>query len=205
MSKQKYNHKTLYTKTCVDNILKIYDNDTSTANVDNWYLKANDFAKTLSQRYDVQLSKVCGVIAALSPLKKWSENKRIAESFLLNGNAYHTKTMKDKAKSILKSDGGTSTIVDILNGDKITSFFLNILEPNNGNVVTIDRHALDICLGVYQGNVERRMTSNQYLFFVKCYLIAANERNLTPSEIQAVTWVKWRDINQEERYKDVPF
>jgi len=205
MAKQKFNKKTLYTKTCVDNILSIYDQDFNVETT-NWYLEAHTFAESLALNHNVELLKVCGIIAAFSPLKEWNQNKSIVRDFLKTGKAKHTGVFVDKAQDILECTGEQSEIADILRGNKITSFFLNIAFPFNTSIVTIDRHAQDICLGQICLENKRKMTSGQYEFFVNCFTIAANYRDVTPSSMQAITWVKWRILKKKDVQEvDLPF
>lgn len=210
--KQKFKNKTLYTKTTVDNILRVYDeaNDKS-----DWYQDAHDFANKQAGKYvydggrtnslSEARAKVCGIIAALSPLKSWQENKNITISFLRDGKGKHTKLFKDKAQAILDSNGDVDEIATILNGNKITSFFLNILNPQTSQAVTVDRHAISVALNK---NVtgDYSMTVNQYEFFQNCYRTAASKRGIRPLQMQAVTWVQWRIAKKETTdLTDVPF
>lgn len=212
--KQKFKHKTQYTKTVVDRILGVYDRATYK---DDWYQEANMFAQELAYRYvfiggrtdsfKQSVAKVCGIIAALSPLKSWEENKRITITFLRDGKANHTPTFNKKAQDILDSDGQADTIATILNGNKITSFFLNILNPQTSQAVTIDRHAVSIALDEYVTD-NYAMTQNQYNFFQNCYRVAAQMRGVRPLQMQAVTWVQWRidkNVEQPQDFSDVPF
>jgi hypothetical protein len=202
MGKQKFKGKTLYTKTVVRNILAIYDLCGAPS---LWYQDANKFAQSLSSSTGYDLSKVCGVIAALSPLKSWDQNKIIARSFLTGGPCKHTGVMKAKASAILKSSGSAEDIAEILKGNKIVSFFLNILRPETNNDVTIDRHALAVALGRNMKDNEQQISDKQYLFFVNCYRIAAEMRNVTPMFMQSATWEKWRELKAETKFVDVPF
>lgn len=210
MKPQKFKGRKLSHTSLVNNILKIYD-DAPTKK--DWYVEANNFANYVwmkyyhknDEGYPVTMAKICGVIAALSPLKSWEENKRIAVKFITTGKCEHTGTMKDKAKRILESNGDQDVIAGILNGNKITAFFLNMVNPKTSNVVTIDRHAQDIALGEYLNDASRSMTSKQYEFFQHCYVIAANKRDVRPSMMQSVTWEHWRQLKKQEEFKDVPF
>lgn len=193
MSKQKFQNKTLYTKRCVDNILAVYDQATEEDKFD-WYFDARQFARTLAAIYFVDYYKVCGIIAAISPQTNWKLNKKLAEEFINTGKAKHTGMFLSKAEDILNGSGSPEDICDVLNGNKITSFFLNIAFPNDIQTVTIDRHAQDIALGGELDNNKRSMTLNQYNFFSNCYRIAAGMRSLPPYMMQSVTWVKWRKL-----------
>jgi len=200
--KQKFKGKTLYTKTVVRRIMEVYDKAT---NRKDWYKEANDFAFTLSYKIWDKTpatrkkahAKVCGVIAAFSPLKSWDENMVIANLFIKTGQIKHTKTMGNKAKDILISDGEVDTISEILNGNKITSFFLNILNPSDSQAVTIDRHAISIAIG-YSITDNFQMTGKQYEFFSNCYRIASQKAGILPLQMQAITWTKWREMKKEK-------
>jgi hypothetical protein len=194
--KQVFKGKTLYTKTVVRRITEVYNQATDH---NDWYKEANDFAFQLSYRlWDKDPAtrkqahaKACGIIAALSPLKSWDENMNIAKLFVLTGQVKHTAVMGQKAKDILSSDGSLETISTILNGSKITSFFLNIYRPSTSQAVTIDRHAISIALG-YSITDNFSMTSKQYEFFQNCYRIASLNASIKPLQMQAITWVEWR-------------
>ena len=201
MSKQKFKGKTLYTKTSVRNIIKIYELCEAPT---QWYQDANLYAAKLAQEYNYTTAQICGVIAAFSPLKSWTENKVITELYLKSGKCKHTKTMKNKAAAILKTTD-IEEIAVILNGNKITSFFLNMLQPNNTEAVTIDRHAIAIILGRPIKENEGNFTDKQYLFFVNCYKIAAKKLDIVPSLLQSATWEKWRELKKEENFLEVPF
>ena len=208
--KQRFNNQVLTMTKTVNNILRVFDE--ADCNGYDWYIQAHEFARGLAGKYllpkkdaDKQaLTKVCGIIASLSPLKTWEQNKIIAEGFLRDGKVKHIKLFKGKAKDILLSDGNIDTVAEILNGNKITSFFLNILDPYNNTAVTIDRHAVSIAIGE---NIDPVMTDNQYEFFVNAYRIAATKRNVRPSQMQAITWVKWRELKGyvEPMEDDLPF
>lgn len=199
--KQKFKGKTLYTKTVVRRIIEVYNKATDKK---DWYQEANNFTFTLSYKIwdknpETQKkahAKVCGIIAAFSPLKSWNQNMLIAKLFVETGQMKHTKTMGDKAKEILDSDGEVDTISEILNGNKITSFFLNILNPSNSQAVTIDRHAISIALG-YSITDNFQMTEKQYEFFSNCYRIASQKAGILPLQMQAITWTKWREMKKK--------
>lgn len=194
MKTQQFKGQKLTTTKCVNNILKVYHRNESPT---NWYEEAHDYAYILAHEFyvllkGIHIAKTAGIIAALSPLKSWDLNMQLAKDFLKTGTCGHTKTMVNKAKAILESDGNIDTICDILNGNKITSFFLNIYNPDTSNVVTIDRHAMDIALGSVQNEDKRSMTVAQYEFFQNCYIVAANKLGVMPHYVQSVTWEQWR-------------
>lgn len=202
---QKFKGSTLKLRKCVKNIVEVYNSSDKFISFD-WYQDANNFANRLSIQYGVSLSVACGVIAALSPLKPWNENKLIAEGFLRNGKGKHTKVMLDKARQIKLSDDSIEAICEILNGNKITSFFVNIYSPRLSNSITIDRHAISIVLGRNITNFEGvNITLKQYLFFVNAYKLAGVKLGVDAIRVQSVTWQNWREAKVNKDNQDVPF
>jgi hypothetical protein len=190
MTTQKFKGHVLKQSEVVNNICKVY-NDAPDKDF-NWYADANLFASQLADKHGCTWMQAAGIVAALSPQKSWDENKKLANDFLQTGKAGHTGTMIAKCKSILQVNDMES-ICEILNGPKITSFFINIHFPDQRQVVTIDRHAQDIAFGQVL-DVSRSMTPLQYQFFINCYLIAGQRLNVPGYQVQAVTWVHWRNV-----------
>lgn len=207
--KQRFKGEVLTTTKTVNKIVKMYNQSVDKEGL-NWYNEANDFAEHTAMlflhesvedylkdsHFKTKINKVCGIIAALSPLKSWEENKRITITFLKEGKSYHTKVMTAKAKAILESNGELDTIASILGGSKITSFFLNIVNPETDNGVTIDRHAVSLAVGKELQGSALQMSLGQYNFFVNAYRIAANKLGVKPLQVQAVTWVEWRKFKK---------
>lgn len=207
VNKQKFKGTTLYRKRCVDNILNIFNNPDFEGDFD-WYKEANRFANDLANKFGLTSLQVAGIIASLSPLKSWDENKKIAEQFLRNGNGKHTKAMKDKARNIKEYNSSMQRefILATLNGNKISSFFVNIAYPNEPTHVTIDRHAIAVCLNrPIKENEGAGITDKQYEFLASCYRQAGEILGLLPNQVQSVTWVKWRQIKNANKFNEVPF
>ena len=115
----------------------------------DWYKNANKLAEIMADVQDTQMTKVVGVIAALSPLKTWEQNLVCAREFIMTGDTGHMKQFIQKARDIVKSDGSDEEILDILNGRKISAFYLNIMYYDKADYLTIDRHALSVALGYW--------------------------------------------------------
>ena len=50
----------------------------------NWYEEAYQFAVNLSEQFKKPVIQTAGILSALSPLKSWQENKRIANANIKN-------------------------------------------------------------------------------------------------------------------------
>lgn len=189
-------HKNLVlsrTKT-VNNILKIWALASESDKYD-WYAEAHEFAQGLTG--NLRLDQACGIVAALSPMKTWEQNKTQAIKLVNTGNCGHMRTFVNKALAISRAIDETD-ILRILAGRKIQSFFLNILYPERAISLTIDRHALSIALGHWIDRSEYTgMTAKQYQFFADCYRHAAARLNVNPLLIQSATWLVWRRIKKE--------
>jgi len=150
--KQKFKGKALSAKVCKDRILAFYNLATIAEMKEGlfWYDNANKYCRELSERFDVSLSSIAGIIAAFSPQAGWQENKRYALSFLINPKNRQRSLVQDiKARAILKltNEADIYATLSINNAAwKTKAFFLNILNPDIVTDVTIDRHAIASCI-----------------------------------------------------------
>ena len=195
----------------ISNILAIY-NLSSAAEIRaglDWYAVAHNEALGISERHNVPLTTVIGVIAALSPNNKWRRNLDNADALIaayLDGepvesvkvSTYHT--MKAKAWSILADQlDETDDILTRLNGQKIKSFYECILGIVHG--ICIDGHALNIWRNERHGltsdktNIGKRLYADIQADYLEAGAsVTYQGRKLTAYEMQAVTWTVWRRI-----------
>lgn len=190
----------------VKNIIKIYEKATpdEIQHGIGWYQDAQDTCTSMADKHELPLRVVVGVLAALSPNNKWSRNVGDADDLItafLNGDGVESvtpctyKKMRDKAWSILEAmPEDDQHVMTILNGQKIVSFFSNIM---GHDTCTIDGHARNI----YYGK-RHSLTSNltnigkrEYAKLQDAYNVAAHKLGLKAYELQAITWVAWRRIH----------
>jgi hypothetical protein len=68
------------------------------------------------------------------------------------------------------------------------------VNPSDPVAVCVDRHAYDICVGIPLGDWNRGLSAKgRYALVAQCYWEAAQRLGETPSVVQAVTWVAWRN------------
>jgi len=178
------------------------------ANGEKWYAEANLAAFELANRHNVQPYIAAGVIAALSPNNRWEINLANADTLIsayLNGEdilsvrvaTYHA--MRAKAWSIMDygmqhapSDDGKQAVADILNGQKIRSFFACIL--GDENECTIDGHARNIAYSQRLSLSGSKVTigKREYKALQAAYAQVGREIGMPAYAVQAVTWVAWR-------------
>jgi hypothetical protein len=187
----------------VRNILKVYRraSDDDMANGIEWYARALRMSETIAKEYDLPVTTVVGVMAALSPNNRWERNVRDTETMckawvmgdcLSDFKVSCYNTMKAKAWSILVDElTDDDDILTRLNGQKIRSFYSNIMGLDE---VTIDGHALNIALGYRQGLTtdSTNMGKRQYRELQAAYVRAAQRVGVKPHVLQAVTWTTWK-------------
>lgn len=164
----------------------------------NWYKTASIYANYLSNKFCIDYDKICGVISALSPACSWSQNKKDTEKMIfcyandLNYNDFNFSTYGanvGKAWSILKYNGKDilNSFFSLKTGSKTYNFFMNILQPENNNFVTIDRHAIAIFLGQKKSG-SKAITPKQYRDIANVYIESAANVGLLPCQFQAILW-----------------
>lgn len=194
----------------VDNILAVYRQATPDEKRDGvvWYAEALASCMNISNDTSVPLHIVVGVCAALSPNNKWDRNVQNARDLIvafINGDyidsvkvsTYHA--MKRKAWGILEAIPDHDGVIELLNGQKIVSFYRNIM---GDDTCTIDGHARNIFYAKREGltsdksNVGKREYAEIQAAYVKAgKKVRLNGRPLKAFEMQAITWVAWRRMH----------
>lgn len=199
--KQVFKGEVLTRTKVVNNIVRTFLKSSDVDRYD-WYKDAHNYALYLAKTFNVSIIIASGVISALSPVKRWEENKKLAYTFIKSGGDCrgHIQQFLDKARLILQVADTEEDVLAILNGSKIKSFFLNILHPTDNSRVTIDRHALSIALNeICTDEMYSGMTKIQYDFFVKCYQKAAEKLGVSALLVQSSTWVYFRNNKKDWR------
>tara|TARA_Y100000356_G_scaffold123167_1_gene117931 strand:- start:144 stop:758 length:615 start_codon:yes stop_codon:yes gene_type:complete len=187
----------------VHNITSVYNDADEYQHAEGllWYDQAKQAAYRMAVKHDVPVYIAVAVIAALSPNNKWSRNLTNADALIgafVNGDGidsvkvstYHK--MKAKAWGILAARPSYNGAKDMLKGQKITSFFCDIMGEFN---VTIDGHARNIAYGERVGLTDDRSNIGvrEYRALQAAYEETAQRVGLMPYQLQAITWRVWRD------------
>ena len=154
----------------------------------HWYNKAHVYCLLLSQKYNVSMLKVVGILAALSPNNKWERNVIDVESFLINpSDTVSVATYNsNKRKAILIYNSEDSEIESILKGLKTTSFYKNILNPEESKEVTVD-------LWMYR-MVNLKNTRRNYFLIKEMVNHIADDKKVPSNVIQANLWITYRRL-----------
>ncbi len=190
-------------KPSVSNILAVYNGATA----DNlrfglqWYSIAHRAALAMGGGRAWHLSRNAGIIAALSPMNGWENNVRKARQLVSQrgriiatpegGNGIGLGANVAKAVAIYNG----ADPLNILGGDKVRAFYMTILDPTGDIDPVIDRHAFDIAVGEVTDEKRRGILSRKgvYSDFAKAYREAAIIAGIGASQMQAITWVAWRE------------
>ena len=187
-------------QTQVKNILKVYDSS-SAEDINEgkcWYYIAQMVAKHFADKYNLTEYQTAGVLSALSPGTFWIQNVIDTDNYLKDNNAVvSTYTPnKLKAKEILKLTD-KQEIYNVLRGkynksmNKTSCFFMNIIEPENSDFVTVDRHMIRIANNTLNTTA---LTEKRYRDSVKAMQIAGKKLKINPVSLQAITWITFRRI-----------
>jgi hypothetical protein len=169
-----------------------------------WYSNANEYACELAFKYNLHVDTAAGVIAALSPNNRWDRNlidaEALIKAYVNDGNVDDIKVStfnKNKAKAVSILQG--TNPLDALGGRKVRAFYCCIMDED---AVCVDGHAYSIWLG------QRVATTKTPSISAKLYEQIANDyrkataqinsitgQHFTPAQVQAVTWVVWRNLN----------
>lgn len=190
----------------VNSILEVYAKatDDDKENGIAWYREALAAGKAIAEKHDVSIRVVVGVIAALSPNNKWHRNvqdaDRLIGAYLAGEECFSVpcctyNKMQEKAWRILQEmPQDDQLVMHILNGQKIVSFFSNIM---GYDTCTIDGHALNIARGERVALTDSRTNIGKKLYaeLQDAYNVAAHSVGLKAYEMQAITWVVWRRMH----------
>jgi len=211
--KQKFKGDILTERKVINSIIRFHSLASIEETIEglDWYQQAHDYCRELAARFNVSVSQVAGIIAAFSPQCGWQENKRFALSFLISPNKIiKCQVQTDKARKILTLQSEADIYRALSLNDaawKTKAFFLNMLNPTVLTDVTIDRHAIAVCIQhpsntFALSEAYGKLTVAQYRFFEACYVKAAVQLGILPQQLQAITWTTYRRIRDLRTYDD---
>lgn len=190
------------------NVLAVYQlaNTADVVQGTAWYRDANIIASRLARKYEISERQAVGVIAALSPRNKWERNVADAENLIrvFTADPESVDSVKvctfgrNKAKAIeilqLSEPVREEQVLGILSGPKLQEFYGCIIGVHDE--VCIDGHAYSIWAGdrITLANVPNIGKKLREKIKV-AYCRAAQEVDVTPAQMQAITWCAWRRIH----------
>lgn len=154
-----------------------------------WYREAGRTARQLAEAYGVPVTRAAGVIAALSPRMRWSENVKNASKVLAAAAAGEVAPprvgMTRFVATAWRIAKGERPLA-VLGGPKVRAFYRNLC--GDLSHVTVDVWALR-ALGV---DAAKGMRPGEYERAAAHYRRAARAAGVAPAVFQAVVWTSIR-------------
>ena len=173
-------------KYLIDLYHKAISNETKQEKI-GWYQDARQYAQSLADDFNITLRQAVDVIAALSPLREWELNKKMAKiavSAWRSGvnplpKVHMYKKNSTKAYAILNN-------TKYKLGIKTETFAANIM--GDYSRVTVDTVTVmtSFRLGMYPGTFT--LTDSAYRFVECMFQKAAKVLGIFPAHLQAVLW-----------------
>ncbi len=173
-----------------------------------WYRVQHDCCIVIAERYHTTIETVCGVAAAISPGLRWERNLYWAEQLIrypgekdIKVPTYNWANVEKAYRIISGADPERA-----LSGPKVTAFYRLLLDPCNDRDVCVDGHAYNIatgqdkCIRKNPDNVRETIKVSRPVLreVTQAYVGAAKRLRMHPHQLQAVTWLVWRDKTGKE-------
>jgi hypothetical protein len=189
----------------VANILAVYNAATAEDIREGlaWYQTAHNWCRVMAKGRPHLIRRNAGIVAALSPMNAWGNNKRKAVEVIskrgritvVKGQPNGIGLGTNVVKAIAIYNGADPA--EVLKGDKVLAFYRTSLDPQGDIDPVIDRHAFDIAVGERTDEKRRGALSRKgvYEAFANAYREAAKVAGIGSAQMQAITWIAWRNLH----------
>lgn len=177
---------TLYKRNILKTWRRVDENDVREGV--NWYPTAYEIASQVGKG---DVVKGAGIIAAFSPMIKWSLNIEMAKNAVESGSFVgHFKANNAKAFRIWQGEDP----LKVLGGNKVRAFYKCIVSAGECEVPVIDSHSIAVALNSFPNDKQRSQYARgkYYDEFARAYVEVAKKLQVPVSVLQATTWVRWR-------------
>jgi hypothetical protein len=155
-----------------------------------WYPNAQATCARIAEEFGLGLPAVTGIVAVLSPSKRWRENVLAAET-ILRGRRPTNLYTNSATKAERIRDGARA--LDVVSGPKVSSFFANLLGS---------RYAVTIDIWAQRAATAKMLEAPKkarYRRLVAAYKSAAAIVGETPRDLQAIVWLATRPAAEHKR------
>lgn len=163
-----------------------------------WYQQASAECRALALELRVPYSTVVGAVAALSPQVRWERNILAARQVLTGAPVSVAAYRANIAKALRIASGEGAA--GVLGGAKVRAFYALLLTGGRTLDVCVDSIAILVALGVRPGPEVANDAAAAYfdrprvLAAIRAaYRRVAKRRGLRPHQVQAITWLAWRN------------
>lgn len=163
----------------------------------SWYFDVNKLCEEMAEQSEhahITPVHVAGIIAALSPMRSWTDNINKAREAVETGTTRGLGHTIETATTIWHGFDPEIVISRTGNNPKVYSFFKNIAYPQTSDDVTIDRHMWNLLfddLGVVE-KAGLRFKDREYRWAADQFRAVAKQIDLLPHQLQATAWLAWR-------------
>lgn len=158
-----------------------------------WYQEARKLAESLDPQ---DPRRAAAVIAVLSPMTHWDRNVALAVDAYAGRPLRCLSNNAAKARRIVAGEDPET----VVKGSKVRAFWNAISDPTDGSAIVIDRHAVELAFGQVMTDDQRNKILEPrggYEGVCHRYQCAAELiGEVTPVDVQAVTWVVWRRVKK---------
>lgn len=190
----------------VDNVLSVYYGSGAEERDEGlrWYRDAHEIAQDLADRYDTEVVVTAAVLSILSPSNRWNTNLRDADAMLsawragLPPESFTVSTYGQNKRKAWAMLHGEMTPEEAFNrrAQKTLNFWALIADPDGWPGVVVDGHAIGIALGERKPlDSVPRLGIKAYEALSDAYVVAAQTVGIKPHQMQAITWVAWRNTH----------
>ena len=175
------------------NVLQVYQSCSPDEVLENkdWYARARLWCEHRARMYGLEVRTVAGVISALSPRNKWERNLVDADQLLyavFNGYSASWVVSSTFMKNVLKAyDIALYQMPELAESGLKTQAFLNCIDDPTCDDVVIDVWSHRVVLGDMSMKA-REIKHDEYEKCSQAYRLAGKEVDLSPMQVQAVTW-----------------
>jgi hypothetical protein len=156
---------------------------------ETWYPAAREWTKEILRLTgsDMDLDRATSIVAQLSENTSWPMNMQRFIQYASGQKVGATGSNLGRVKAIAEADDPLSAV----RGPKINNFVRSILGRFH-DAVAVDRWAARIALGTGDKELAQKILgrAGAYESMADAYRTAAGQVGISPSELQAVTWVE---------------
>lgn len=152
---------------------------------------------SLSSNPKLTPGHIAGIYAALSPMNSWDTNVANILDLLRDWSAAPVNTSDVNLHKALRIRCGESP-GRVLVGRKVTSFYLAIANPADSSQIPVDRHLINLALGVFPDkNTQSRLASDQSLYNkIESVYADLGRREGIGNRLSSIAWFVQRRIER---------
>lgn len=166
----------------------------------SFYPGAHGLCRLFSSISGVPVHRVAGIYAALSPMNGWLSNvSNVLDILRLGEKATVNTTKINKSKALRMLQGEEPETV--LGGRKVSSFYRGIAHPDQLDHIPVDRHLLNLALGIKETeNIRLRSIASSTDIYERVYqaYLRLGQRERLGNRLASIAWFVQRRIGREQ-------